>query len=157
MLTDNSYEQVVLSVKISESEGTHAIPDTSPPAGLQTASQSLRDSSSSTSLMTTRTTSQTLPLGMYVGPTQPLGPSAIRPAASATVPEATPPASIVPLNIPVASHSPESSQSPPHHGMSLSSTTDTERSSPGTADNLSLVSYHNTIIQLYVFYNSSEE
>ncbi|XP_060921705.1 uncharacterized protein LOC132995645 [Labrus mixtus] len=135
--------------QIPEPEGAHSPPETSPPAGPETASQSLA-SSASTQLMTTPTAastairpaaSTTAPAAIDVFSSQSPSSLALRPQASPSAPQVTPPAPTVPMNTPAFtsnSNSHVSAESPPLNAMSLSSTLDIDGSSPRTDSNPSL-------------------
>ncbi|XP_067455083.1 uncharacterized protein [Thunnus thynnus] len=85
--------------------------------------------------------SHTAPPAIHVSPSQSLAPSAARPLASPAVPQVTPPAATAPMEMPLVtsnSNSHVSYQSPPFNTMSLSSTMDTDGSSPRTDLNPSL-------------------
>ncbi|XP_042267619.1 uncharacterized protein LOC121897287 isoform X2 [Thunnus maccoyii] len=187
--------EFVLSIKTSGPERTHTLPETSPPAGPETVSQSLPASPSATPLMATPTASLTAitpaasptaitpvashtaitpaashtaitpaashtdfraaasptavtpaasytsPPAIHVSPSQSLAPSAARPPASTAVPQVTHPAPTAPMDMSLVtsnSNSHVSYQSPPLNTMSLSSTMDTDGSSPRTDLNPSL-------------------
>ncbi|XP_042268208.1 uncharacterized protein LOC121897638 isoform X2 [Thunnus maccoyii] len=186
---------IILPLETSGPERTHTLPETSPPAGPETVSQSLPASPSATPLMATPTASLTAitpaasptaitpvashtaitpaashtaitpaashtdfraaasptavtpaasytsPPAIHVSPSQSLAPSAARPPASTAVPQVTHPAPTAPMDMSLVtsnSNSHVSYQSPPLNTMSLSSTMDTDGSSPRTDLNPSL-------------------
>ncbi|XP_067445137.1 uncharacterized protein [Thunnus thynnus] len=85
--------------------------------------------------------SYTAPPAIHVSPSQSFAPSAARPPASTAVPQVTHPAPTAPMDMSLVtsnSNSHASYQSPPLNTMSLSSTMDTDGSSPRTDLNPSL-------------------
>ncbi|KAM6999930.1 uncharacterized protein LKV04_004864 [Tautogolabrus adspersus] len=140
---------ITLLLQIPEPEMANSPPETSPPAGPETASWTLA-SSATTQLMATSTAastairpaaSTTAPAAIDVCSSQSPASLALRPPASPSAPQVTPPVPMVPMNVPAFtsnSSSHVSAESPPLNGMSLSSTLDIDGSSPRTDLNPSL-------------------